>query len=368
MQRRNRRAGVEDRWRRSDGTPAARNGKGRRWLARYVDDQGGENTRSFDRKVDAQAFLNEITAAQTIGTYVAPKAGRITVRELHAKWLGTQGHLKETTVATRAFAWSGYVEGRWAAVAVADVQSSDIRAWVQQLAAGGAKPATIENALSVLRQILEMAVDDRRIPRNPCMGVKSPRRQHRARGYLTHRQVELLAREVGEYAIVVRFLAYTGFEYPVAPSYTRGRDDFPVLHPVEEERQSVEEMLAWAKRVPVYFMIFLFLLMGYLAHLLTRQILGPLKQILGYTRRIAEGDFTPVIPTRPYKDEFSTLILAMDRMLKELSHRQEILVQSHKLRAVGNLTAGVAHELNNPINNISLTAPTSFWRTTGPAG
>ena len=213
MQRRNRRAGVEDRWRRSDGTPAARNGKGRRWLARYVDDQGGENTRSFDRKVDAQAFLNEITAAQTIGTYVAPKAGRIPVRELHAKWLGTQGHLKETTVATRAFAWSGYVEGRWAAVAVADVQSSDIRAWVQQLAAGGAKPATIENALSVLRQILEMAVDDRRIPRNPCMGVKSPRRQHRARGYLTHRQVELLAREVGEYAIVVRFLAYTGLRW-----------------------------------------------------------------------------------------------------------------------------------------------------------
>ena len=27
---------------------------------------------------------------------------------------------------------------------------------------------------------------------------------------------------------------------------------------VQEERQSVEEMLAWAKRVPVYFMIFLF--------------------------------------------------------------------------------------------------------------
>ena len=125
---------------------------------------------------------------------------------------------------------------------------------------------------------------------------------------------------------------------------------------VQEERQAVEEMLALAKRVPVYFLIFLFLLMGYLTHLLTRQILGPLKQILGYTRRISEGDFTPVIPTRPYKDEFSVLILAMDRMLKELSHRQEILVQSHKLRAVGNLTAGVAHELNNPINNISLTA------------
>ena len=214
MQRRNRRAGVEDRWRRSDGSPAARAGKGRRWLARYVDDQGRENTRSFERKIDAQAWLNEITATQVTGTYVAPKAGRVTVGELHVKWLGTQGHLKETTVATRAFAWSGYVEVRWASVAAADVHSSDIRAWVQELATGGAKPATIENALSVLRQILEMAVDDRRIPRNPCSGVKSPKRHHRARGYLTHQQAELLlAGEVGDQATVVRFLAYSGLRW-----------------------------------------------------------------------------------------------------------------------------------------------------------
>ncbi len=58
-----------------------------------------------------------------------------------------------------------------------------------------------------------MAVDDRRIPRNPCTGVKAPKRRHRARGYLTHQQVELLADEVGTYATVVRFLAYTGLRW-----------------------------------------------------------------------------------------------------------------------------------------------------------
>ena len=96
--------------------------------------------------------------------------------------------------------------------------------------------------------------------------------------------------------------------------------------------------------------------MIYLAHLLSRQILAPLNKILNYTKRIAKGDFTPEVPSRLYRDEFSDLLSAINRMLEELAHRQEILIQSHKLRAVGTLTAGVAHELNNPINNITLTA------------
>jgi signal transduction histidine kinase len=43
-------------------------------------------------------------------------------------------------------------------------------------------------------------------------------------------------------------------------------------------------------------------------------------------------------------------------MLQELETREAVLVQSHKMRAIGTLTAGVAHELNNPINNITITA------------
>jgi signal transduction histidine kinase len=46
----------------------------------------------------------------------------------------------------------------------------------------------------------------------------------------------------------------------------------------------------------------------------------------------------------------------MNHMMLELVHRHDLLVQAHKLKAVGTLTAGVAHELNNPINNIMLTA------------
>jgi two-component system, NtrC family, sensor kinase len=110
------------------------------------------------------------------------------------------------------------------------------------------------------------------------------------------------------------------------------------------------------QKVPAYFLVFLFFLMLYMARFLSIRFMQPLKHLVQQTRRIAKGDFTPVRPVRRYRDEFTTVEVAINRMLKELESRQNSLIESHKLRAVGILTAGVAHELNNPLNNIMLTA------------
>jgi nitrate/nitrite-specific signal transduction histidine kinase len=118
---------------------------------------------------------------------------------------------------------------------------------------------------------------------------------------------------------------------------------------VQQERQSVYRMLALAKQVPIYFLLCLFVVMAFLAHKLSRQILGPLSRLMKFTRRIAKGEFTPLESHRFYRDEFNDLMEAMNFMLAELHYRQDILMQSHKLRAIGTLTAGIAHELNTPL-------------------
>jgi integrase len=220
--KRNIRAGVDDLWtktvRHPDGTtenaPSARDGRGTRWRARYVDDAGKEVTRAFTRKGDAQRWLDvEIMPKLATGTYVAPKAGVTTVAAVYTSWSASQGHIAAKTAATRKSAWGSRVEPGWGDVAVVDVKTSAVRAWVAKMVTDGVGVPGIENAFGVLRQVLGAAVEDSRIPRNPCDGVKLPKRKHADRGYLTHARVAALADAVDRNPEVVRLLAYTGLRW-----------------------------------------------------------------------------------------------------------------------------------------------------------
>jgi two-component system NtrC family sensor kinase len=123
-----------------------------------------------------------------------------------------------------------------------------------------------------------------------------------------------------------------------------------------KERQVISATTKRAMRIHFFLLGVLLLLSTFIAVHIYRHFILRLNRLLEATQRFASGDFLPITPRRKYRDEFSHLVIALNHMMYELDKRQKLLVESHKLRAIGNLTAGVAHELNNPLNNIILTS------------
>ncbi len=127
---------------------------------------------------------------------------------------------------------------------------------------------------------------------------------------------------------------------------------------LDQERLAIHSALNTALVSAIGFLVFMVVTMALVAAYLARTVLQPLGRFARYMERIGTGDYSPITPVRKYRDEFSNLAMVMNRTLHELKVHQERLVHSERMAAVGSLTSGIAHELNNPLNNISLTTET----------
>jgi two-component system, NtrC family, sensor kinase len=85
--------------------------------------------------------------------------------------------------------------------------------------------------------------------------------------------------------------------------------------------------------------------------LLAYFLLRPVRTLVAATHRIAQGDLNYTIPVET-RDELGDLTRSFNHMVRSLSRIQQELVRSEKLVSLGRLSAGVAHEIRNPLNAI----------------
>jgi hypothetical protein len=125
------------------------NGK---YRARYRDAADMEHARHFDRKVDAQRWLDEVTAAVVRGDYVEPRAGLITLGEYAKPWLAARVHLKPKTVAGYESLLRTRVLPRWGDVPLGrvsfEVSQRGSRGWCPRVCRppGPSRPTTCSPA------------------------------------------------------------------------------------------------------------------------------------------------------------------------------------------------------------------------------
>ncbi len=149
-------------------------------------------------------------------------------------------------------------------------------------------------------------------------------------------------------------------------------------HITKMERSNVNRIIADSRTgLFTSLVLILFSALGF-SQLISRRILKSLTEIEKVAHAISEGTFTKVQTDLPAdqdavmtflsrvrcfsffmpnpSDELGSVMKAINSMSEELKKHEELIIQSKKLASIGILTAGVAHELGNPLNNISMMA------------
>lgn len=93
---------------------------------------------------------------------------------------------------------------------------------------------------------------------------------------------------------------------------------------------------------------------------LRQAVLKPLAVIADSARRVGGGDFSVRVGAIG-QGELRAVADAFDRMLDEISAREQRVREAERMAAIGQLAAGVAHEINNPIGIIR-----GYVKTMGP--
>jgi two-component system NtrC family sensor kinase len=118
------------------------------------------------------------------------------------------------------------------------------------------------------------------------------------------------------------------------------------------ERRQIQTTLASFRMLLLGVILCMAVLIVAIGRVLSQRVVRPLKEMESSVAAISANRRETL--SAPSNDrEILSIIEAFNHMLKELDLRQKSLMRSERLASLGTMLSGVAHELNNPLSNIS---------------
>lgn len=172
--------------------PSKRNGRGKRWRVRYIDDTGSPRERLFDRKPDAVVFDSQVRTDVSRGLYIDPAEGRRKLSDYATSWQAARlGRDSTAELVKRSF--DLHIEPVLGDKALASVRPTHVQAFVKHLSDSELAPGTVRLIYSHLAVMFKAAVQDRAVAISPCRGVKLPEVDQSERSILSTEQVHAVA-------------------------------------------------------------------------------------------------------------------------------------------------------------------------------
>jgi integrase len=133
---------------------------------------------TFDSKASANRWLALCEADILRGTWDDPLAKGEPLGSYAARWIRERPGLSERSVRFYEGLLRLHIEPTLGSYALREVTPADVRAWRQGLLDNGVGESTVSKAYRFLRAVMNTAVDDEVIQRNPCRikgaGVEHP--------------------------------------------------------------------------------------------------------------------------------------------------------------------------------------------------
>ncbi|GAA3225547.1 tyrosine-type recombinase/integrase [Streptomyces thermocoprophilus] len=199
---------------------AVRQYRSGRWTASYLG-PSGERIRSgetFATKKEAEIWLSQVEADLSRGDWRAPDAGAVNFRVYAEKWV-EERELAVRTEDLYRHLLRLHIFPTFGGLDLDEITSPRVREWrAERLRTTGAK-TTVAKAYRLLKSILETAVDDELIQRNPCRIKGAGKESAAERRIATVAQVDALADAIG---IRWRLMVYLGAYGPMRPEELAG--------------------------------------------------------------------------------------------------------------------------------------------------